>query len=62
MSERELIEFNGELVTVNIFLEKKSVDELKTLWTTRVDGCQPPLIETHKNGLHLFIPWVLKDE
>jgi len=62
LSEREIIEFDGELVTFNVMLDEKAVKELRNTWLNRVKGVQPPLIETFKHGLHVTIPWVLKDE
>lgn len=62
MSEREVLEFDGRLVTVNIVLDDASCEELRDIWVNRVKGIQQPLIETYKNGLHVTIPWVMKDE
>jgi len=61
LSERQLIEFGEETITVNVVLDKEQVDEIRIIWGA-VDGIQAPLIETFKNGLHLFIPWILKEK
>jgi len=62
----ELIEFKKykkeTLISVNIFLKPEDALELESWWFTKVDRCQPPLIETHKNGFNIHIPWTLKKE
>lgn len=60
MSERELIEFGEGLVSFNIHLRDEEIAAFRRDFD-RVAGIQQPLIETHKNGLLVFIPWVLKD-
>ena len=56
----ELIEFNGDRVSINVVLHKKEIEMLKDVWFNKVDSCQPPLIEAHKNGFNLHIPWIMK--
>ncbi len=66
MSDKEVIEFNthpeGELLTINIMLNKEEIAELKDVWFNKLSGIQPPLVETNKNGLNVHIPWILKGE
>jgi len=61
MSDVELIEFNGNTVTVTVVLEDEDMANLKRDWG-RVKGCQTPLIGTYKNGFSVFIPWMLKEK
>lgn len=62
MSDGEILEFDGELIMINIVLDKASLDEIRDTWRNRVRLVQPPLVETYKSGMHVTIPWVLKDE
>ena len=63
--QKELLEFTDHgtdtVISVNIVLETKEAEELKELWFTGLDGCQPPLVEARKNGLSVFIPWIMKN-
>ena len=59
MSDRELIEFNGNRVSINMVLDEDTVKMLRRDWGN-VKGIQPPLTETYKNALVIIIPWMLK--
>ncbi len=61
MSDRELIEFTDNMITVNVVLDEEQIAALKADWS-QVTGIQPPLVGTYKNGLSVFIPWILKEE
>jgi len=60
ISEGNLIQINGNTVTVNITLDDEGIASLRND-LGKVAGCQPPLIGTHKNGFSVFIPWILED-
>lgn len=57
---KPLLEFYGNYLSINIILDDASIKELRDVWENRVSGCQSPLVEGTKNGLHIHIPWVLK--
>ena len=61
MSDRELLEFTDTMVSINIVLEPEAMSDLKRDWG-KVKGIQPPLVGTHKNGLSVFIPWILEGQ
>lgn len=59
MSDREVIEFKGNMLTVNIVLDEEQIAILKKDWG-KVKGIQPPLVSSYKNGFSVFIPWILE--
>lgn len=60
MKKKPLLGFTKDYLSVNVVLDEGSLKELKDVWDNRVDGCQQPLVEGTKNGLHIHIPWILK--
>ncbi len=56
----EFIEIKGNIISINIVLEDEAVETFRRDWS-KVRGCQAPLIGTYKNGLSLFIPWIMED-
>lgn len=61
LGDRELIEFDGDVVVISMVLDQSEVDVLRDVWFNKVSSCQPPLIDIYKNGFHLHIPWILKE-
>ena len=61
MSDGELLEFKDNMVSINIALEPDAIATLKQDWS-KVKGIQPPLVGTYKNGLSVFIPWILEGQ
>jgi len=62
LSEREILEIKEGLIVINIVLDDAATADLQDIWRNKVEGIQSPLVETYKNGMHVTIPWVLKDE
>ena len=56
-----LVEFTDNKITVTVFLNEEGVAELKEAWES-VEGIQRPLVGAHKNGLNIFIPWILEGD
>lgn len=56
----ELLVFHEDYLSVNVFLDKLSLDELRSVWREKIEGCQAPLVDGRLDGLHVFIPWILK--
>ena len=48
------------LISVNIVLPSDDALTLEDWWFNKVAGCQPPLVDCRKDGLHLHIPWIMK--
>ena len=61
MNKKPLLGFTKEYLSVNVVLDERSLAELKDVWENRVESCQQPLVEGTKNGLHIHIPWILKE-
>ena len=61
MNKRALLTFSGRRVSINITLDKDAIAELKEIWNS-VDGIQPPLVDANRNGLNVFLPWILKEK
>ena len=59
MSDVEFIEIKENMVSINIVLEPDAIETLRRDWS-KVQGCQAPLIGTYKNGLSVFIPWIME--
>lgn len=56
-----LVEFTENKITVTVFLNEDGVKELKEAWDS-VESIQRPLVGAHKNGLSVFIPWILEGD
>jgi len=61
MRKKPLLGFTKEYLSVNIVLDEKSLAELKDVWENRVESCQQPLVQGMRDGLHIHIPWILKE-
>ena len=61
MKDKKLLEFDGNMVSVNMVLDEDTVKVLRRNWGN-VKGIQAPLVGTYKNGFSVFIPWILRDD
>lgn len=66
MSDVELVEFKKyekeTLVSINVAIPNEDAAMFMDWWYNKVEKCQAPLIETTKYGMHLHIPWILKED
>ena len=57
----ELLEFNGEMLTVNIRLSEDEIARLQDVWLNKLHSCQAPLVSVAKNMFTAIIPWIRKE-
>ena len=61
MKKKPLLGFSKDYVSVNVVLDEDSIKELRDVWENRVESCQQPLVQGMRDGLHIHIPWILKE-
>ena len=61
MSDGKLLEFKGDCISINVYLDPEYIEAIKQDWS-KVKGIQPPLVGTHRNGLTVFIPWIMEEQ
>ena len=59
--KKPLLGFTKDYLSINIILEEEAIKELRDVWENRVEGCQQPLVQGMRDGLHIHIPWILKE-